>query len=191
MNSVGLKQPVLSLRRDSQYTTTTQTLEFLKFSFTKDYKKNFVGRHFWQFLIKLNVFLLYDLTVALLGIYQTELKTCIHKKTCTWMIIIAKSCNQPRCPSDCVSCSIVSDSAAPWAVALQAPLSTEFSRQDYWKVKGKVAQLSPTLSNPMDYTVHGILQARILEWVAFPFSTGCSQHRDHTQVSKAGRFFTS
>ena len=107
------------------------------------------------------------------------------------MIIIAKSCNQPRCPSDCVSCSIVSDSAAPWAVALQAPLSTEFSRQDYWKVKGKVAQLSPTLSNPMDYTVHGILQARILEWVAFPFSTGCSQHRDHTQVSKAGRFFTS
>ena len=35
-------------------------------------------------------------------------------------------------------------------------------------------------------------QARILEWVAFPFSRGCSQHRDRTQVSSiAGRFFTS
>ena len=34
----------------------------------------------------------------------------------------------------------------------------------------KVTQLCPTLYNPMDYTVHGILQARILEWVAFPFS---------------------
>ena len=37
----------------------------------------------------------------------------------------------------------------------------------------KVAQLSPT--DPMDY---GILQARILEWVAFPFSRGSSQPRD-------------
>ena len=34
----------------------------------------------------------------------------------------------------------------------------------------KVAQPCPTLCNPMDYRVHGILQARILEWVAFPFS---------------------
>ena len=44
----------------------------------------------------------------------------------------------------------------------------------------------------MDYIVHGILQARILEWVAFPFSGGSSQFRDQTQVSHiAGRFFTS
>ena len=34
----------------------------------------------------------------------------------------------------------------------------------------KVVQLCPTLCDPMDYTVHGILQARILEWIAFPFS---------------------
>ena len=46
------------------------------------------------------------------------------------------------------------------------------------KVKVKVAQLCPTLCHPMDYTVHGILQARILEWVAFPFSRGSSQPRD-------------
>ena len=49
----------------------------------------------------------------------------------------------------------------PWTVALQAPL------------------------------VHEILQARILEWVAIPFSRGSSQPRDQTQVSHiAGRFFT-
>ena len=37
------------------------------------------------------------------------------------------------------------------------------------------AQSCPTLCNPMNYTVHGILQAKILEWVAFPFSRGSSQ----------------
>ena len=36
------------------------------------------------------------------------------------------------------------------------------------KMKVKVTQSRPTLCDPMDYTVHGILQARILEWVAFP-----------------------
>ena len=41
-------------------------------------------------------------------------------------------------------------------------------------VKVKVAQLFLTLFDPMDYTVHGILQARILDWVAFPFSRGTS-----------------
>ena len=44
----------------------------------------------------------------------------------------------------------------------------------------------------MDYTVHGILQARILEWVAFPFSRGSSHPRELTRVSDiAGRFFNS
>ena len=60
------------------------------------------------------------------------------------------------------------------------------------KVKVKVAQLCSTLWDPMEYTVHGILQARTLEWVAFPFSRGSSQSKDGTQVSHiAGRFFTS
>ena len=62
-----------------------------------------------------------------------------------------------------------------------------------WKVvRVKVTQSCPTLCNPMDYTVHGILQARILEWVACPFSRGSSQSRDRTQVCCiVGRFFTS
>ena len=59
-------------------------------------------------------------------------------------------------------------------------------------VKVKVAQSCPTLCDPIDYTVHGILQARILEWVGFPFSRASSQPKDGTQVSCiAGRFFTS
>ena len=43
------------------------------------------------------------------------------------------------------------------------------------KVKVKVSQLSLTFCDPMDYTVRGILQARILEWAAVPFSRGSSQ----------------
>ena len=42
----------------------------------------------------------------------------------------------------------------------------------------KVTQSYMTLCDPMDCTVHGILQARILEWVAFPFSRGSSQPRN-------------
>ena len=58
--------------------------------------------------------------------------------------------------------------------------------------KVKVAQSCPTLCNPMDCKVHGILPARTLEWVAFPFSRESFQPRDRTQVSHtAGRFFTS
>ena len=48
---------------------------------------------------------------------------------------------------------------------------------------GNSTQSCPALCDPMDYTVHGILQARILEWVAFPFSRGFSPLRDRTQVS--------
>ena len=44
--------------------------------------------------------------------------------------------------------------------------------------KMKVTQLCLTLCNPVDYTVSGILQARILEWVVFPFSRRSSQPRD-------------
>ena len=59
-------------------------------------------------------------------------------------------------------------------------------------MKVKVAQLCPAICNPMDYTVHGLLQVRILERVAVPFSRGSSQRRDQTQVSRiAGGFFAS
>ena len=57
-------------------------------------------------------------------------------------------------------------------------------------VKVKVTQSCLTLCNPMDYKVHGILQARILEWVAIPFSRGSSQPRDRTQVSRIAGIFS-
>ena len=69
----------------------------------------------------------------------------------------------------------------------QAPLSLGFLRQEHWiglpfpspmqkvKSKSEVAQLCPTLSDPMDCSlpgssVHGIFQARVLEWGAIAFS---------------------
>ena len=59
------------------------------------------------------------------------------------------------------------------------------------QVKVKVVQSCPTFCDSVDYTVHGILQARILESVAFPISKGSSQPRVLTQVTHiAGGFFT-
>ena len=58
-------------------------------------------------------------------------------------------------------------------------------------MKVKVAQSCQTLCDPMDYTVHGILQVRILEWVAYSFSSGSPQPRNQTGISCiAGGFFT-
>ena len=48
----------------------------------------------------------------------------------------------------------------------------------WWKVKAKIAPVVSTVRVRMGYTVHGILQARILEWIAFSFSRGFSQPRD-------------
>ena len=62
--------------------------------------------------------------------------------------------------------------------------------------ESEVAQSCPTLCDPMDCnlsgsSVHGIFQARVLEWIAISFSKGSSQPRNRTQVSRiAGRPFT-
>ena len=99
----------------------------------------------------------------------------------------------------------------PWTAAYLTPLSMGFSRQESWSglplpspgrygrhlyisVKWKWKSLSHVWLFVIPWTniVHGILQARILEWVAFPFSRGSAQPRDQTQVSCiAGRFFTN
>ena len=60
----------------------------------------------------------------------------------------------------------------------------------------EVTQSCPTLCDPMDCnlpgsSIHGILQARILEWVAISFSRASFRHRDRTRVSRiAGKGFT-
>ena len=75
--------------------------------------------------------------------------------------------------------------ATAWTITRQVPLSMEFSRQEYWsglpfpspvhESESEVAQSCLTFCDPMDCnlpgpSVHGILQARILEWVAISFS---------------------
>ena len=76
--------------------------------------------------------------------------------------------------------------ATPWTAAHQAPLSLGFSRQEHWSGlpfpflmhESEVAQSCLTLCNPIDgspqgFSVPGILQANILEWVAISFSNAC------------------
>jgi len=59
-----------------------------------------------------------------------------------------------------------------------------------WLHELKVGWINKVLAQSCP-TLHGILQARILEWVAFPFSRGSSQPRGQTQVSHiAGGCFT-
>ena len=66
-----------------------------------------------------------------------------------------------------------------------------------WLICVSRSQSCPTLCDPMDCSppgssVHGIFQARVLEWVAIPFSRGSSQPRVQTQVSCiTGRLFTA
>ena len=68
------------------------------------------------------------------------------------------------------------------------PLNHEASPLCLLCVCAKLLQSCPTLCDPMDCSppgscVHGILQAKILKWVAIPSSRGSSQSRDSTQVS--------
>ena len=85
---------------------------------------------------------------------------------------------------------------SPW----NSPGQNLLVNWETWKVKVLAAQLCLTLCDPMNcslpvFSVHGILQVRVLEWVTIPFSRGSSQGllncRDWTQVSQiAGGFFT-
>ena len=88
----------------------------------------------------------------------------------------------------------------PWTAAHQAPPSLGFSRQEHWsglpfpspmcESESEVAQSCPTLSNPMDCSlpgssIHGIFQARVLEWGAIAFSD--EQPRQH--IKKQRHYF--
>ena len=72
---------------------------------------------------------------------------------------------------------------------------TTWATREVKESESEAAQLCPTLYDPMDCSlpgssVHGIFQARVLEWVSISFSRGSSQSRDQTCVSSiAGRRF--
>ena len=77
-------------------------------------------------------------------------------------------------------------SSSPHSENLVGILKVKLKKVD--EGEGEVAQSCPTLSDPVDcslprFSVHGILQARILEWVTISFSRGSSRPRDRTWVS--------
>ena len=79
-----------------------------------------------------------------------------------------------------------------WKKRVLANIIKDMAMRSSWTLCERVAQLCATLCDPMDYTVHGILQARILQWVAYPFFSGLSWPRSRTGISCiAGRFFTN
>ena len=98
---------------------------------------------------------------------------------------------QPSCPSSFPTLAAFRIFSNESALRILWPKYWHFSFNMKWSGV-KVTQSCPTLSYPMDYTVHGILQAGIVEWVAFPFSRGSSQPRNQTGVfCIADGFFTN
>ena len=78
-----------------------------------------------------------------------------------------------------------------WVSCIDRQILYHLSHQGSPKVKVKVAQSCPTLCDPMDCTVNGILQARILDWVTCSFSRESSCPKTQTSVFYiAGGFFT-
>ena len=113
------------------------------------------------------------------------------------------------CPSSWWCHPTILSSVVPFSSRLQSfPASGSFQMSQFFTSGGQrigasasasvlpmnvceVAQSCPTLCDPMDcslpgFSVHGILQARILEWVTISFSRGYSQPRDRTRVSRIG-----
>ena len=91
-------------------------------------------------------------------------------------------------PFVCLSTSLYKDTKQSNQIEIGAQAIPVWPHLE-WKVK--VTQSCVTLCDPMDYTVHGIFQASILEQVDFPFSRGSSQPRNRTGISCiAGGFFT-
>ena len=66
----------------------------------------------------------------------------------------------------------------PWVKWIESKSLSSWDTREAQCTVAIIAQPCLTLCDPMDYRVHGILQARILEWVAVPFSRGSSQLRD-------------
>ena len=80
----------------------------------------------------------------------------------------------------------------PWAMCCKGLKNVIIYQINHDRLsQAKLLHLCPSLCSPMGYTVHGILQTGIMQWVAISFSRGSSQPRDWTWVSCiAGRLFT-
>ena len=83
-----------------------------------------------------------------------------------------------------------------WALEFPALAGGFFTTSATWDRESEVVQSCPTLHDPMDcslqgFSIHGIFQTRILEWVAISFSKGSSRPRDRSLISRsAGRLLS-
>ena len=83
-----------------------------------------------------------------------------------------------------------SDNHASFLILYQKLTSNYFIKTWWWWSHSVVSLCDPMDCNLLSFSVHGILQARILEWIAISFSRGSSRPRDRTRVSRiAGRRF--
>ena len=134
---------------------------------------------------------LFDLAVGFLGIYVVG-KMYIHITVCIWVLILlvipgVKSWLIWKDP----------DAGKDWRQEEKETTEDEMVGWHHWlnghegEGEGEVAQSCPTLCDPVDcnllgFSVHGLLQARILEWIGISFSRGSSRPRDRTWVSHIG-----
>ena len=140
-------------------------------------------KHTCFYILKtINYSLAWKLQRKSCGMYKIFFKILFQIKCSLW--------NQVHIKFTYVLLQMVSISKSMW-LSKMLTFSFYVSPRKYSWSEVKVTQSCLTLCDPMICTVHGILQPRILGWVAFPFSRGSSQPRDWTEVScTAGRFFT-
>ena len=172
---------------------------------------NFVLECFWHDTSSVGQFLFSSYekfqAVLVLPCFEYEINHFLKKKAPLWKILERQYFKTARYLDNRDSYIVIGHCFMPfWWLKLESILfkSNEYPIYSsmmniinlfihiYKYMKVKVTHSCPSLWNPMVYRVHGILQARILEWVVFPFSRGSSQPRDQTQASHvAGGFFIS
>ena len=119
---------------------------------------------------------------VLAGWISTDRRTCCLCSPATSLCQVTLSLSRPRCYWNTMS-------HCYFLISFQwTSLGCAAEDCGGLEVKVKVTQSCPTLCNSVEYSppgssIHGIIQARILEWVAIPFSRGSSRPRDQTRVS--------
>ena len=162
----------------------------------------------WRCLKNLELELSYNPAIPLLGIHTEE--TRIERDTCTpvfipALFIIARTWKQPTCPSpdewirklwyiytmeyySAIKKNAFDSILMRW-MKLE-PIIQSKVNQKVLVTKSCLTLCDPMGCSPLGSSIHGISQARILEWVAISFSRESSQPRDRTRVShSAGSFF--
>ena len=142
--------------------------------------------------------------ITLVVHHQNHQRNCSHFQFGALYIILLAVLSWTHCRTiDVLNSAITQDlkgpreRAGPFLLQQNTPVPTWKCLHHFYKRSFPLlSQPCPTRHNPMDCSppgssIHGILQARILEWVAMSSSRRSSQPRDQTQVSCiAGRFFT-